>query len=687
MSKPHRPWWRDEGILDLDHQHEPLAFIYRRGGGLEPAALEARTDRQFSEQWVKEHALWGNFLETCFFKGFGLEFEAEEMARTKRFIEHCHRYGLRVGVYTQWGSLFNETFFQEVPQAREWVQIGVDGRPIEYEDRVNQYYRWRGCPGNPDFLDYIRKVVRVAIDEFNVDVVYFDNMCLFEYHDTLCYCEHCQRGFREHLAAQYPDPAELFRRMGLRDVRGVYCPPLRPWRQHTEQFFPLKDPMIQEFVEFRCRQFADAWQAIYEFIQSVNPSVGLMGNPSFPRKYNERLTGAIDLWMLRRTPAIYYMENAVRNIGVRNGAVVSNIRGYRYGRALGENVTFVPCGGSAVPGLTLAECLAFNDGRGKTGCNPETDGPMLEFYHAHREEFYRDVAPAAEVAVLRHDVSLTWRWHEAFTVMELAQQQLLAAGIPWMPIWEHQLDAATLSGFKALVVPGCACVSREQADSIARFANAGGGVVVLENAGTWDECHRMIERWRFADLFGLPADHPMSGVDYVDRGNFTTFARAARPIKATVGSGRAIYLPQIRHTREPVLTYAEIGGYDSFMHLRLGRNWRALPRAVGEAAGGLTVTVQGPATLAAELLAKDGGRLLLHLVNYDRKPAPAGAVVRLGRGVRVTEAMLYTLPRGGNAGKRLAVVGGKGRNADSLIRLPAIQRYALAVLDRKGARK
>ena len=216
-------------------------------------------------------------------------------------------------------------------------------------------------------------------------------------------------------------------------------------------------------------QLAAAWHRTYQYIQSVDPSAGIMGNPSFPRKYNERLTSAIDFWLLKDTPGMYYMENAVRNVGIRDGAVVSNIRGYRYGRALG--VTFVPCGGSdpATPGLAYCEGLAFNNGSGHTGLGYES---YKAFFQAHRDEFYRDVVPAAEVAVLRDDTSLTLRWHEAFTVMELAQQELLVAGVPWMPLWRQQLHDGTLARYKVLVLPGNACVSKADAAAITKFVES-----------------------------------------------------------------------------------------------------------------------------------------------------------------------------------------------------------------------
>lgn len=682
MSDAHsRPWWLTEGIRDVDHAHETIAFMVRRGGAAEFDVLRRRKEQMFSEQWAADHAHEGNFLETCFFKGHGLAAEADEMAHTREFIKHCHAHDLRVGVYTQWGSIFNETFFLEEPAARDWVQIGVSGKPIEYEDRINQYYRWRGCPGNPDFLDYIRKACRVAIEDYNVDVIYFDNMCLFEYHDTLCYCPRCQEGFKAHLAAAYPAADDLFARVGIRSVEHVYCPPLRPWSDFTVDAFPIKDPMIQEFIEFRCRQFADAWQAIYEYIQSVRPSVGLMGNPSFPRKYNERLTGAIDMWMLRRTPAVYYMENAVRNVRSAGGEIVTNVRGYKYGRALGENVTFVPCGGSETPGLTFAESLAFNNGSGKIDARRgDAYRPLLDFFNAHRDEFYRDVTSAAEVAVLRHDRSLTLRWHETFCAMELAQQQLQCAGVPWMPVWEHQLTDGTLekSGYKVLVVPGSPCISRDEAAAIERFARAGGGVVVVENAGTFSEYHNTLERWRFADLFGV-ADDRRFVPRYVDRNNHCEFNTRTVRLAADVGQGQAVYLPQIRATREPVRTYEQIGGYDSFMHLRLPKYWRDLAKAVARVAPEpLGLTVDGPKDCWAELLRGRDGRLLLHLVNYAPRGSAKDVQVILANREAGRKVTCYA-PDRSPEGKPLKVTSTKRGHA--AIKLPPLKRYALVVME------
>ena len=667
-----QPWWKSEIILDGPlPPHEPLAFMRRRGACY--VDIAEVYDHQYSEAEAKRLAECGHtFIEICFFKGIGLEAEKLEMERTKRFIKYLQKYGVRAGVYTQWGSLFTETFFREIPEARSWVQIGVDGKPIEYDNPIAQYYRWRGCPGNPDFIAFLKRVSKLAVEEFGVDVVYFDNMCLFENHDTLCYCEHCQKGLREHVAAKYPDPKTLWERMGLWSAEHIKCPPLYPWSNHTEQANPITDPLVQEFIEFRCKQFADAWHDMREYIATLSADVTMMGNPSFPRKYNEQLTSAIDFWLLKDTDAFYYMENAVRDVGIRHDAVVSNIRGYRYGRALG--VRFIPCGGEQEPGLTYCEGLAFNDGHGHLR---EAFAPFKAFFEANREAYWQNVEPATSVAVLRHDRSLTLRWHEAFTSMEMAQQQLMCAGIPWMPLWAQQMFDGTLEKYKLLVVPGCSCLSAEEIDRIVAFAEAGGVVVLCDAVAMFDEHHMLLRTWPLAKLFG-DVDPAGFAINYAGRKQFfPSFEnQELGPLTAKVGKGEVVYLPRIRQSSEPVKTYEEIGGYDGFQHLQLPAHWRDLPDTVQRLApGGLPVKVDGPETVMVEALRKtDGSRTMIHLVNYATDAVPAGIEVHIDG---AKSASLF-IPDISHDAQPLETTTADGVLT---VRLPGFTRYAIIVVE------
>jgi hypothetical protein len=679
MAKKSQPWWKTEGVWDGPGTHEPISFMRRRGGCHED--IEAIYERNFSNEAARKIAEAGhNYVESCFFKGLGIEAEAHELARTKRYVKALQENGVRAGVYTQWGSLFTETFFLEFPEAREWVQVDPDGKPIEYGDRIHQYFRWRGCPGNRDFIQFLKDVCRLAIEEFGVDVVYFDNMCIFEGHDTVCYCDCCKAGFSEYLKKKFPTPESSWERFGLWTVEGITPPPFKPWSDYTETPRPIIDPVMQEFIEFRCQQFAEVWHEVYEYIHNVKPSVGLMGNPSFPRKYNERLTSAIDFWQLRKTEAFYYMENAVAPQGVREGAISSNAPGYKYGRAL--DLTFVPCGSSPVPGLDLAECMAFNNGSGHLGNGYED---LFAFLKDHKDEFYRDVEPAADVAVLRDDISLTWRWHETYTVMSQAHQQLLCSGIPWMPIWGQQLLDGTLDRYHTLIVPGCACMSRDQVAAIFEFVEEGGTAIILENAGTYSEVHRQIATWRFAPLFESVADAGGFEVSYIGRNGPGTFANRKKMI-AEVGKGRAIYLPQIRAERDAMPSYAAMGEYNGLQHLALPPKWKALPDTVAKC--GVGVRVEGPKTVFCEVLRKTkSGALLVHLVNYDKKSVPPALSKAEGAGVKVVvsdadgkSATLY-LPDKTCDAKAIKLTRPQGkRTGPATIKLPAFKRYALIVL-------
>jgi hypothetical protein len=677
MSGPvqHEPhWWLTDTIWDAPMPHEPVAFIRRRGGGYED--IEAVYDSElYTEETARKIAERGHtYVEFAYFKGLGRDAEQHEMERSRRFAEYLHQNGVRVGLYTQWGSLFTETFFAEHPEARDWVQVDPDDKPIEYGDRIHQYFRWRGCPGNPDFIAFIKSVCDHAIDVMKTDVVYFDNMCLFERHDTLCYCDHCRSGFREYVSKKFPTPEASWRRFGLRRLDGIDLPPFRPWTDYTERPQAIVDPVMQEFIEFRCEQLADAWHEVWEHIHARNAEVGLMGNPSFPRKYNERLTSAIDFWRLRRTPAFYYMENAVGPIGVRDGAISSNVVGYKYGRALG--VRFLPCGGSRVPGLMIAESMAFNDGSGGLGQGHE---PFSTFYKSHTDEFYRGVEPAAEVAVLRHDVSLTWRWHEAYSVLSQAQQQLLCGGIPWMPVWGQQLLDGTLDRYRLLIVPGCACLSRDEVDAVIAFVERGGKAMILENAGTFNEWHERIRQWRFAPLFG-EADDPGFAVEYLGRTGPGTFANR-KLLHAARGDGKAVYIPRIRAGQDAVPSYAEMGRYDGLEHLRLPRRWRQFPKAVTKLAGDdFSIRIDAPKHVFCEVLRKtDTGAILVHLVNYAEKRVSGGTGVIVAEpdGKNATVHIPGKTPDGEPVA--LKREGHKPTGPATAV-LPGFERYALVVV-------
>lgn len=657
------PWWEVEGIREAGVSHEPVSFMVRRGGALSYDDAMAAKRRAFSARHAKVLKDRGvNLVEMQFYKGLGLEEEMPEIRRLKRFVEHCHKLGMKVAPYTQWGTYFYETLFKEHPELRGTEQIDFDGKPIEYLDRFrSQYFRYRPCPSQPKWLAFIKDIIRWGVEEFGHDVVYFDNICVFEFHDSVCYCDKCREGFTAYVKARYPTAAQRRRRFGISRLDDVKLPPFRAWTEYIEHANMIRDPLIQEFIEFRCETLANAHREIYAYIKSLEKVVGrdltMLDNPSFPRPYNEKLIGAVDMWRLKDSCHMHYMENPNRSRIDEQGTLHSNIRGYRYGRALGQ-VLFGY--GSPDPRLDFAEALAFNDGNAGCGAGVRD---MADFFLEHRDLYQGVKRGANEVAVLRHDTSLTLRWHEAFTVMELFQQMLICGKVGWDALFQQQLD--DLKNYRVLVVPGCACMADAEIDAITAFVKQGGAVIIAENAATYTDWAHTRLTWGFAHLFEKAGvELPANPLDL------------AEPIRAIYGKGRAVYLPQIRATRKPVETYEEIGEYRGQLHIILPDGWETAVDAVRWAAGGsLQVDLAAPYGVTYELL-KKGRERLLHLVNFADKPTGVMSVSLDPKRLNVRRAEVLSMEPGVAGPRTVETIHGR-----RCFMVPSIDRYAVVRME------
>jgi hypothetical protein len=78
------------------------------------------------------------------YRGAGLAIERESMADAARFAQRYRDAGMHVGVYNNSGTLFWDAFFNEVPQARDWLVLDRGGKPIPYGTQTFRYYWNRG---------------------------------------------------------------------------------------------------------------------------------------------------------------------------------------------------------------------------------------------------------------------------------------------------------------------------------------------------------------------------------------------------------------------------------------------------------------------------------------------------------------------------------------------------------------
>ena len=207
---------------------EPLTFRLRKGGG--SVDVVRQWEAEHSEQTVRKLKEQGvNLIITSLHKGFGLQAEAEDIAAARRLVELAHRYGIKVGGYIG-ATMFYETFFAEEPEAASWIQVNEWGKPIYYNpEQTNRYV---ACRNNPGYAAFVRRLLRIGVQELKLDLIHFDQMEGWA-EPRSCRCEYCREQFRTFLRSRYSN-AQLRMRFGfvrLEDVTppawDLWAPPIR----------------------------------------------------------------------------------------------------------------------------------------------------------------------------------------------------------------------------------------------------------------------------------------------------------------------------------------------------------------------------------------------------------------------------------------------------------------------------
>ncbi len=245
----------------------------RRAGGITGAVdgssqwLHQWYGRLHNEELVALMAKVGvTMAVTHFFKGFGLEHERAEQQRTAQLVQLAHKHGIRVIGYCQFRSIYYETFLMEEPSAKDWIQLDLMGRPLPWNSK--QYFRWTPCINSREFRDYIKRAVRVGVEETGLDGFNFDNCA-----SSPCYCPRCEEAFRQWMIQRYRQPRELF---GIGTLAGVRQPPMPSSNARVE------DPLTRAWIRWRCESLADFTGEITGYARSLRPETILMANPGYP---------------------------------------------------------------------------------------------------------------------------------------------------------------------------------------------------------------------------------------------------------------------------------------------------------------------------------------------------------------------------------------------------------------------
>ena len=312
--------------------HEPYTMYRRVGrhctGGINGNArwLKPWMDWFDSESPALMEELGLNWLHCRFYKGMGWEVEKKDFPNVKRFVENCHKHGVRALAYVQFATLYPETMKREFPNLEEWAQVGLDGQKLIYHGGGGgSYFRWLPCVTCDEWVEHLEKVCTIALTEGGFDGIMFDNAFAHP-----CYCKRCERRFHEHLM-RIKNPEERF---GFDSLEFVQLPRIKKEALSGE----VRDPVVQEWCRWRQKTIEGVFARLRAHIKSVKPDAVVSANPQPFRSAKAPLSMSLNMYRFVRNLDLVILQSANYPQVMPTGEIVNRIRDLKLCREVGKPV-------------------------------------------------------------------------------------------------------------------------------------------------------------------------------------------------------------------------------------------------------------------------------------------------------------------------------------------------------------
>lgn len=601
---PNKNWLHTEPIIMVGCWDSfPLYHIRRQDGN--PDWFMDLYKRQQSEDTIRKLADIGITMAIIhFYKGFGLKAEQDHMKDAKRLTELCHKHGMRVGVYIG-STIFYETFLIEKPEAEKWFVPPYLGHPSRYGDeefRKLAYFMY------PEYVDYLKNVIRIAIEDYQADLLHFDNTSL---RGIVQVFQHplAKKQFVEYLNAKYKEE-DRKKRFGITDFTYVE-PPFE-----SGPFAVIDDPMRQEWMNFRCQQLADFCQTMEDYARSLNPGVAVEHNPSSGfNGENTMWTQGIDYPRLLKSMDIAWTEAGSKSHVSEAGILISQIRTYKAYTQLNNKVFTY----TNVNPVKMAEAMAFNrqclGWVGDMFAGSEMEDVYrryIRFYLKYFKECYQSVHNIADAAVLHTYATMAHNQGRPYQSTLLFEQTLIQGHILFDIIFDEHLD--NLSKYKVLILADQESLSDGQIEKIRDFVKRGGGLVVTEHSSLYKPPHRRRSDFGLKDIMQVSApkwpleSRPSKSPLYPEPLLNTA------PQRNNAGKGRVAYIPEVIPVKAKPADAVMTSDY-----LQLPKNWNDLISDTKWAANAeLSLKTDASETVIFELMKHpDSGTYVVHVLNYN----------------------------------------------------------------------
>lgn len=124
-----------------------------------------------------------NTIWVTFSNGFSIPSERPQQEQVRRYIDECHRQGIHVMAYETVANMFWEDMYEHVPESRNWVAFGADGKPVPYGSgdyaKMGRVTRYMADLSKAGWRDYMKLRIDLAIDAGADGVIYDNNFSTY----------------------------------------------------------------------------------------------------------------------------------------------------------------------------------------------------------------------------------------------------------------------------------------------------------------------------------------------------------------------------------------------------------------------------------------------------------------------------------------------------------------------------
>ncbi|MFO1500167.1 MAG: beta-galactosidase trimerization domain-containing protein [Verrucomicrobiota bacterium] len=420
-----------------------------------------------------------------------LHYRSKWLGKTDSFgdlVKGCREHGMIVIARTDPHATYQET----CDAHPDWIAVDASGNRRRHWASPEM---WVTCALGPYNFDFMTEVKKEIMSLYRVDGIFINRWD----GSGMCYCEHCQRHFREAAGQDLP-------------------------RTNNPQ-----DPARRAYILWRQQRLFELWRLWDGAVRAINPDSCVIPNTG------GGATSSLDMRQIGElAPTLFADRQARRGVTVpwANG---KNAKEYRATMGAKPIVGIFSVGleepyrwkDSVQSGAEIRIWALDGMANGLRPWFTKFSGvlhdqrwlPAVEAlyrWHARAERYLRCEQPLARVAMV-YSQQTAWFYGSERAGPKVEDHTLglyhalIEARIPFEMVHDRSLDPPHVDRFKLLILPNIAALSDAQCAQLKSYVARGGSLVATHETSLYDEWGTRRSDFGLADLFGVSFGGRMEG--------------------------------------------------------------------------------------------------------------------------------------------------------------------------------